>query len=169
MSVVFFQLRCQTSSKKRTFGICDNPPPATDPAYIDEENGQNWIATIDNFYQSEITFTAIDHCIEFPLRPDGKQSKRCDGVLTYGDTVAFVELKARDEHGTKWIKDAEEQLLVSIALFEKSNEAEEFPVKKAYIVNSDRPRFRESQAARMEKFLNTTTYYVLRIEARIEV
>jgi hypothetical protein len=82
--------------------------------------------------------------------------------------VAFIELKARDEHGNKWIKDAEEQLLVSIALFEKSEEAEAFPLKKAYIVNSDRPRFRESQAARMEKFLNVTTY-VLRIEARIEI
>jgi hypothetical protein len=168
MSLNFFLEKCQTFSKKKTFGLCDDPPPAENPAYIDEKNGENWIAVIENFYEEKITFNAIDHCVEFPLRPDGKTSKRCDGVLTYGDTVAFIELKKRDEHGTKWIDDAEKQLLVSIGFFEKTEEAEEFSIRKAYIVNSERPLFRSSQAIRMDKFL-AKTGHVLRIEARVKI
>ena len=38
--------------------------------------------------------------------------------------------------------------------------------KKAYIANSEKPKFRESQKRRMDEFL-TDTGYVLRIENRI--
>lgn len=48
-----------------------------------------------------VTFTAIDHCIE-TLRADGSMDKRCDGVLTYGTTVIFVELKERGGKGNGW-------------------------------------------------------------------
>ncbi len=168
MNVDFFPAQCQTSSKLKIFGICDDPSPATNPAYIDEKNGAKWIAVVENDYLSEVIFTAVDHCIPFPPRPDGKESKRCDGFLTYGDTIAFVELKERDQHGSEWVKDAEKQLLTSIELFEKTDDAERYPIKKAYIANSERPRFRESQTRRMENFLDTTGY-VLRIEARIKI
>jgi hypothetical protein len=168
MSVDFFQGNCQTSSALKIFGLCDEPSPNTGPAYIDEVDGTKWIAVVENDYLEQVTFTAVDHCIPFPPKADGKEAKRCDGFLTFGDTIAFVELKERDEHGSEWVKKAEKQLLSAIHLFEKTDEAEEFPVKKAYIANSERPRFRESQARRMEDFFNSTGY-TLRIEARIKI
>jgi hypothetical protein len=168
MSINFFETACQTHSNNRTFGLCDDPPPVERPAYIDEANGENWIAVVDNFYEEYVTFTAIDHCIVFPLKPDGKSHKRCDGVLTYTNTVAFVELKQRDEDGAVWVKDAEKQLRVSIEKFEDTKAADQFATKRAYIVNSERPRFRDSQVVRMERFAEETTY-VLRIEARIAI
>jgi len=168
MSIVIFEAGCQSSSNRRKFGLCDNPPPSTDHAYIDERNGENWIASVDNHYEEKVVFTGIDHCIIFPLQPDGTMHKRCDGVLTWSTTVAFVELKQRGTNGSQWVKDAEQQLRVTIDKFEGTPEADLFPVKKAYIANSSRPRFRESQAVRMEKFARDTKY-ILRIEARIVI
>ena len=168
MSINFLETSCQTRSNNRKFGLCDDPPPAKRPAYIDEINGENWIAVVDNYYQEDVTFTAIDNCIVFPPKSDGKSFKRCDGVLTYANTVAFVELKQRDEDGSVWVKDAEKQLRISIEKFEQTEAANRFKIKRAYIVNSERPRFRDSQAVRMEKFTDETTY-ILRIEARIRI
>ncbi len=52
----FFPEEHKQTSDKRRFGICDTPPPPAIEAYIDEANGQNWIAVVDNFYQDSITF-----------------------------------------------------------------------------------------------------------------
>jgi len=76
MSVNFHKEKCQTNSSRKTFGLCDDPAPAKNPAYIDEENGANWIAVVENDSQQSITFTAIVNCIEI-LRPDGKVKQRC--------------------------------------------------------------------------------------------
>ncbi|WP_432671720.1 hypothetical protein [Flavobacterium sp. SM2513] len=54
----------------------------------------------------------------------------------------------------------------TIGHFEKTNLAEEFVEKKAYIANGEHPNFKESQMGRMQKFLEDTGY-VLRIQARI--
>ncbi len=94
MSINFSEETCQTISNRKLFGLCDDPPPISNPAYIDELNGANWIAVVVNEYLYHVTFTAIDNCIEIN-RIDGKQAKRCDGVLTYDSTVIFVELKER--------------------------------------------------------------------------
>lgn len=115
--------------------------------------------------KQEVTFTAIDHCIEIKSK-NGKMAKRCDGVITFDSTIAFVELKERDEKGNKWVKDAEKQLRSTIGSFEKSEEAEKYKIKKAYIANRDKPKFKESQKERMDQFF-LETGYVLRIENRI--
>ena len=77
-----------------------------------------------------------------------------------------MELKERDEKGNKWVKDAEKQLRSTINYFEKSEEAENYKIKKAYIANRDKPKFKESQKERMDQFF-LETGYVLRIENRI--
>jgi hypothetical protein len=167
--IVFFQDNCHTASNRSTFGLCDDPPilgEASKPAYIDEANGQNWIATVDNHYCDLIHFYAIDHCVTFPPLADGRSAKRCDGVLTCNDTIAFVELKSRNEGGTKWIDDAEEQVLVAIEHFEHTHPENEFKTKRAYIANNMRPKSRAGQATRIEKFYDETGY-VLYIKARI--
>jgi hypothetical protein len=102
MSINFFDTKCQTSSNRKLFGLRDDPAPASNPAYIDENDGANWIAVVVNEDRYPITFTAIDNCITVK-NPDGKSAKRCDGVLTYNSTIAFVELKQRGAIGNEWV------------------------------------------------------------------
>ncbi|WDF67604.1 hypothetical protein PQ465_14990 [Sphingobacterium oryzagri] len=166
MSIDFSLAKCQDRSNSKLFGICDDPPPAKTKAYLNETDGAKWIAVVDNEYRYDVVFTAIDHCIEVPARPDGKSSKRCDGMLTYNKTVIFVELKTRPQLGTDWIKEAERQLKTTIAHFETTELAEEFTDKKAYAANSEHPKAKESYLVRIEKFFEDTGY-VLRIENRI--
>lgn len=165
MSIDFNVAKCQTHSDKKIFGLCDDPPPSRNPAYIDEVNGAKWIAVVQNEDLYFATFTAIDNCIEIK-RADGTMDKRCDGVLTYNSTVIFVELKARGALGSEWVKDGEKQLRTSISYFEATEEAAGYAGKKSYIANSEHPKFKESQARRMDQFLSDTGY-VLRIENRI--
>ncbi len=139
MSIDFSSAKCQDGSTRKLFGICDDPPPATTRAFLDEVDGAKWIAVVQNEYTYDVLFTAIDHCIELPPRSDGRSSKRCDGMLTYNDTVIFVELKERAQLGTDWIRDAEKQLKTTIAHFETTELAEDFTYKKAYAANSEHP------------------------------
>ena len=165
MSINFFEDKCQGATSRRLFGLCDDPRPSINPAYIDENNGVKWIAIVVNEYRFEVTFTAIDNCIEIK-KEDGKMAKRCDGVLYYNSTITFVELKERGAIGNEWVIDAEKQLRSTIGYFEDTEEAANFNIKKAYIANSEHPKFKESQARRMNKFIEDTGY-VLRIENRI--
>ena len=167
MNVNFDELKCQTSSNRKTFGLCDDPPPAKNPAYIDEANGANWIAVVENESRHQVTFTAIDNCIE-TLRPDGKMKQRCDGMLTYNSTVIFVELKDRDAEGNTWVEDAIPQLKSSIESFEDTLMAENFSKKLAYVSNKQHPKFKSTQQTRMDVFFDDTNY-VLRIQGRINL
>jgi hypothetical protein len=165
MSVNFSEAKCQTHSNRKLFGLCDDLSPASNPAYIDETDGAKWIAVIENEDRYDVTFTAVDNCITIN-RPDGKPAKRCDGVLTYNSTVTFIELKQRGANGNAWVNDAEKQLRTTIGYFELEDDAEYYTKKKAYIANSEHPKFKESQTRRMEQFFDDTGY-VLRIENRI--
>lgn len=167
MSIDFKVAKCRTHSSKKLFGLCDDPPPLRNPAYIDENDGKKWIAVVLNDDRYAVTFTAIDTCIDI-RRDDGTMDKRCDGVLMYGVNVIFVELKARRTSGSAWVKDAEIQLRTTISYFEKTEDAEGYLNKKAYIANSEHPKFKASQTSRMEKFFNDTGY-ILRVENRIRV
>lgn len=165
MSIKFSDASCQTSSKRKLFGLCDDTPPPHKSAYIDETDGAKWIAVVVNDDKFDVTFTAIDHCIALN-RADGKQAKRCDGVLTYSSTIIFVELKESNRKGNDWVEVAEEQLKSTIGHFELEDEAERFNQKKAYIANSERPKFNVDQTRRINKFFEDTGY-VLRVEYRI--
>ncbi len=163
----FFPEKHKQVSSKNRFGICDTPPPSTGKAYLDEANGRNWIAVVENFYRDNITFIPIDHCIDIK-RPDGLMDNRCDGLLYYDVTIVFVELKQRTETGSNWIKEGDKQLRTTIRHFEDSPQAKGFKIKKAYVANSAKPLFRFSQTERMERFFSDTGYS-LRIENRIHI
>jgi hypothetical protein len=167
MIINFFEAGCQTFSSRPHFGLCDDPPPATNHAYIDEDNGANWIAVVENDNRYDVTFTAIDNCIEVE-RSNGTMAKRCDGLLTYDKTAILVELKQRSGKGNGWVVEAEAQLRETIIYFEREDESNQFSSKRAYIANSEHPRFKETQIQRMDRFLNDTEY-VLRIENRIRL
>lgn len=165
MSVDFTDKKCQCNSKKKLFGLCDDQYPLSNPAYIDENNGSKWIAVVVNENRFHVIFTAIDKCIEIK-KENGKMAKCCDGVLSYGNTIIFVELKERGALGNQWVTDAEKQLKETLAYFERENIAKTFHHKKAYISNSQHPKFKVSQTRRMNQFLEDTGY-ILRIENRI--
>ena len=163
MSVNFSKAECQDNSGNKLFGLCDDRPGQR--AYLNEDDGSKWIAVVVNDDRYETTFTAVDHCIDLKS-DDGKMAKRCDGFLSYNSTVIFVELKERDALGNAWVTDGEKQLRTSLDFFEAEEYSEQFTVKKAYIANSEHPKFKVSQLRRMEQFLDDTGF-VLRIENRI--
>jgi hypothetical protein len=168
MIIDFNKVACITKSSQRTFGLCDDPSPAENPAYIDEVDGEKWIAVVDNPNQYKCIFTALDNCID-SFRADDTMEKRCDGVLTYNSSVIFVELKQRsDKKGRKWVNDAENQLRKSIEFCEDAGFCKPYRHKLAYIANSEKPKERSGQIERMNRFAKETGY-VLRIQARIEL
>ena len=155
----------QYTSNKKTFGLCDKEPPPHLPAYLDESSGKEWIAVVDNFHQSSVRFVALDNCITL-LRVDGKQDKCCDGMLLYNSTVIFVELTTRTD--SKWRKEKCEQLFATIRHFENTKDSDDYKIKKAYIANNSRPKFRTSYEAMASRFLSDTGY-VLRIQNRVKI
>lgn len=161
----FFTEENKTSSSKKRFGICDETPPPY--AYIDESNGEHWVAVVENLYKEEINFIPVDHNIEI-RRPNNEMDNRCDGFLYFNQTIIFVELKISFSKNKYWINDAENQLRVTIGHFEKSDKADDFKVKKAYIANKAKPIFRSSMINRMENFYNDTGF-ILKIENRINI
>ena len=163
MKIDFALAKCQDNTERKLFGLCDDKKEQR--AYLDETDGAKWIAVVVNEYEYSVTFTAIDHCIE-TKREDGKMDSRCDGFLNFNTTVIFIELKERSGHGNAWVIEGEKQLRTSINYFKRSNEDENFTIKRAYISNKEHPKFKESQSARMDKFFNETGY-ILRIENRI--
>ena len=170
-SMDFFSIsKHQQFSISREFGLCDDPPPAKNPAYLDESDKTKWIAIVSNSKSKEITFTAIDNCPEYDFKKaDGNQDKRCDGVLTFDVNVIFVELKQRKGRKSKdWLDDGEIQLRRTIFHFSKMKDSTVFYHKFAYIANNKRPIFTKGQAERVSRFFKDTGF-VLRIQNRIEI
>jgi hypothetical protein len=167
MNIDFLVTKCHSFSDKKLFGLCDDQSPSKNPAYINETDGSKWIAVVENEDRYSTTFTGIDNCIEIK-NPDGNMAKRCDGMLTYNSTVIFVELKQRGAKGNAWVEDAEPQLKNTILHFEKTELSKKYIRKKAYISNSEHPKFKTSQMGRMDTFY-IDTGYILRIEARIKL
>ena len=165
----FFQDKCKTSSSKTTFGLCDDPPPAENPAYIDEANGENWIATVLNTYRLMIDFFAIDNCVDFPNRTDNTQPQRCDGVLIFEDNIAFVELKSRVNRSSTWVSKAQDQLTETIQHFNLHPGNSVFENRRAYIANGEHPQARRGQASRIEEFALDTGGFTLYVKATIDI
>jgi len=99
MKINFFDKKCQSQTHRHEFGICDPPFPPETPAYLDTENPRDWIAIVENYQEIEVTFTAIDKCIEIRKVDGSGMDKRCDGMLTYANCLIFVELKERKGSG----------------------------------------------------------------------
>lgn len=168
MQVDFFNSGCRSVSSKKEFGICDDVPPHHSPAYIKEDEGEKWIAVVNNFYEEEIHFVAVDNCI--PLkRKDGEDAQKCDGFLFFNETIIFVELKVRgDKESRKWKNEATEQLKETIHLFEKQEKAKQFDTKMAYIANKEYPKPNVNNKNRAERFFDDTGY-TLKIQNRINI
>lgn len=80
MAVDFNASQCQSTTVAPEFGLCDKEDSTA--AYISEDKEEGWNAIVLNEANIEVTFTAIDNCIDL-LRSDGNMESRCDGILTY--------------------------------------------------------------------------------------
>ncbi len=154
MSINFFDPACQNTTKALEFGLCDDQLPPNKPAYIDTVNPNRWIAIVKNTRAIEVTFTAIDHCININANLGG----RCDGMLTYQDKIIFVELKEKRSKG--WLPEGEKQLENTISIFKSdpNNNLDSYKSKTAYIANRLRPNLQSSKMVRTQRFKDRTGF-----------
>jgi hypothetical protein len=155
MNINFFDPKCQTTTSEAEFGICDDPPPPSQPAYMSTADPDNWIATIQNSNGSKLVFTAIDHCIEIK-RDNGEIESRCDAMIICGDKIIFVELKERNGRG--WLAKGEEQLKTIIHIFSQNHSLDPYSSKVAYVANKSKPDLESSEKIRIQKFKDQTDY-----------
>jgi len=153
MAINFFDLTGKTSSSAVTFGLCDDPSPAANPAYIDETDTNKWIGEVSNPTLKNADFYAIDHCVEI-LRPNGEQESRCDGMLHYDNTLTFVELKDRTFRG--WLGKACDQLTITVGVFHANHDITAYDQVDAYVCNKQRPFFKSGFSNVIQRFKDDT-------------
>lgn len=146
---------CKTESIKKEFGLCDDQPPAQNPAYIDQEHSHKWIGIVKNPLEKNICFNAIDNCIDI-RRSDNTMDSRCDGVLSFQKNLIFVELKERK--GGQWLKEGREQLTATIKRFKQECNITQFKSVKGYVCNNLRPLAHAGQAINIQQFKDDTGF-----------
>lgn len=122
MDIDLLLSECKTSSNNRVFGLCDDLPPAENPAYISEDRDTTWIAQVINSDNKEVDFYAIDHCVDISKIDElEKQESRCDGMLLVDNYYKFIELKDCKLTNREWRRKGRAQLAITINIFKKSN------------------------------------------------
>ena len=158
MPIDFFQESCKTESNNNKFGLCDDPSQSEEPAYIEEreqssEQSNVWIAIVKNPEQRNCKFYAIDHCVEI-LKSDGKEEKRCDGLLSYANNLIFIELKSGTNR--KRLTKGHKQLTTTVQRFKSENDITQYNDVKAFVCNNLRPFANKGQASTIQKFKDDT-------------
>lgn len=143
---------CKSSTTSNRFGLCDDPPPSTFPAYIQLHTPDDWIAEVNNPNSKNVTFKAIDNCVPI-LRANNELESRCDGMLIQANDITFVELKDRGTSG--WLSKGREQLTISIQSFINNN-TEPYNILDAYVSNKQRPLAVMSITNEVQKFKDET-------------
>lgn len=165
MPIDFFINSCKTNSNKIEFGLCDDPPPESNPAYIDENDKSKWIGIVKNKDNKEVKFIAIDACIDI-RKPDGNLESRCDGLLSFENDLIFVELKFRE--GGKWLKKGREQLTITVNNFKANYNILDYDNVHGNVCNSLRPLSHSGHAANIQQFYDETNL-VLKSDNVIEI
>jgi hypothetical protein len=147
-------ITCKIFTKDTIFGICDDTPPPSLPAYIDTINPTNWIAEVKTTNSRNIFFKAIDSCVDI-FRANGEMESRCDGVLIDGNNLTFVELKDRASSG--WVSKGRNQLTITITNFLANDvNAGNHRLFEAYVCNKQRPLAITNISNEIQKFKNDT-------------
>lgn len=165
MSINFFETQCSSSSKDKLIGICDDPPPASNPAYLDLQHRNNWVGIVKNLQEKNFSFHAIDNCIEI-IKPDGTTDSRCDGLLKINKDLVFVELKNRVSTG--WLSKGRSQLTNTINIFKRNHDPNDFNSIKAYVSNKQRPYSNTIHFSEIQRF-RIDTSLILRVQQEIEI
>ncbi|MEJ7827717.1 MAG: hypothetical protein WKF91_05970 [Segetibacter sp.] len=158
MAVNFADPNCITNTNEKVFGICDDPPPSADPAYVDFADDTKWIAWVDNNQEKNVTFTSIDHCIVI-TRPNGDTESSCDGILQYDATLIFVELKDRD--AGRWLGKARDQLQITIDTYKANVGLNGYTRYYGYVANRQRPYFKAANPVLAEQFEDDTGFVLI--------
>lgn len=151
MSVNFSKDECQTKTNKERFGIYDAEDKS--PAIIKIDDESSWNATVINKNSIELLFTAIDNCIDI-LRDNGEMDSRCDGMLTFKNTIFFVKLKNKrgswQSKGLSQIESTIKRMMTEELDFYNS-----FTKRKAIVANRKHqfPSFHMSHSEQREYFL----------------
>lgn len=163
MSINFFSDICQEGPiVDSEFGICDNQDG--EKAFVNCDNRDKWVATVDNAKNIALIFTAIDNCIEV-LRDNGDMDKRCDGMLTSEEYIVFLELKSQRSN---WIQDAIKQLRSTVGHFVANHDISVFRYKKAFACNNKHPQFQYINHEKKQRFFNEFKVR-LHVQATIKV
>lgn len=157
MAINFFKAECITKSSKDVFGIYDIPP-----ATIDFENEDVWIAWVDNEKEIEITFIAVDKCLDIP----DEEGERCEAIISYNETLTFIELKDRD--GGRWAGKSRDQLINTIRLFKRDVGLDGYRKFYGHIANKQRPYFKSGGMSFYQKFVDETGF-ILRVSDVIKI
>jgi len=144
----FSKPECRRITSEPLFGLCDDDSKL--PAYIDLVNNTIWIATVINVSQKEITFTAVDNCIEI-FRENGDIESRCDVMLTTDICLYLIELKNKV---SDWRSEGIDQLEATITALKNAESALffSFRKRKAYVANRRHPHFVKVETEVMERF-----------------
>lgn len=159
---MFFDEKCSSLINETWFCLCDDISQKSEPAFVSVDKNSSWNAEVNNHSNIELTFTAIDNCIDVA-------GKKCDGML-YGDKYFYlIELKDR-KINTDWKKEAKEQLLATINTLKiyNADKLSQFSVKKAYICNKKQKRFTKIDHSEKKAFFEETRFR-LDIQATITV
>jgi hypothetical protein len=165
MPIDFFNADCHSHSNKVKFGLFDPPDNEKIPACIKENDPNTWHGTINNPNEIDVNLYAIDHCIPID-RTDGSKSKRCDGMLHYGNRIVLVELK--DSNTGRWPTKAREQLTETFQAFTDSYNIADFAITEAYICNKQRPVTNSNHGSNIERFKDDTGL-LLKIQHEITI
>ena len=158
-------MRKNCQEKPRTddlFGLCDDQNGKK--AYSDVTNHEKWIAIVKNKRNIEIAFTAIDNCIIYYKKGKKDKESTCDGMLTFLNSIYFVELKKRKVGG--WIEEALGQLENTIKLLQTDPIVTNCLYKKAYACNKKHPSFNTIDNEKKMRFFRN---YGFRIDIQNEI
>jgi hypothetical protein len=165
MQLALIPQNCITITNQTFFGICDNINDPQKPTFIDTNisNINAWDVLVENNNKKIINFIAIDNCFLA-----NENIRRCDCALDYDDKFVLIEIKKTKRKGSKWITDAESQIISTLEYFKKNKILSESKILKAYISNKQKPYFRFSQMNRMDNFIKQYNC-LLRIENKIVI
>lgn len=157
MAIDFFKATCQCNISNTEFGIVD-----LEPAVISFEDSDNWNVTICNPSEKEIIHTAIDNCLDIPF----EEGERCDSMLTFDNTLIFIEIKERN-YG-RWAGEAKNQLINTIAIFKRDCEINNYKRFFGQIANKKKPYFRSGLNNFSQSFEDETGF-ILRVSSKIVI
>lgn len=164
MSVDFFKVVCQKSTREIKFGLYDAED--TTPAKIKLTEESTWNATILNDGGKQVVFTAIDNCIDV-LKENGEMDSRCDCMLSYDSSLLLIELKNKRE---SWQAEGLAQIesIAKIMIDQVPAHYYSFKKRKAVVANRKHkfPSFHDLNAEQRQYF---SSKYKMRIQFESEI
>lgn len=158
MAIDFFATACTTVTSEAMFGICDIPP-----ATLDFCDAETWHVWVDNENGIEVTFTAIDKCLNIPFG----EGDRCEAMMRFSDAIMFVELKDSDG-ASRWVGKSRDQLINTIRLFKRDADIRPFRRLYGHIANRQRPHFNAAGKKFFQEFEDETGF-LLRVSNVIKI